>query len=365
MIPFPGTFFKGKTPAEAGDEKEGSKVTGVEALIFSQEEINKMLKLKDGRARITPDGLYQIRYRRDGYNKQFTSKDPKIAKELFREWVKSVNDERKAVLPKKTQCFTDFARRYFETVKRQNVSAMTYETMMRTLQLHILPTLGDFPFRRITPMKCQELLNGLLDEGKGRTAESVKFLLSEIFRAAVGEGLLSSNPMQYVKIPRHIRENGSALSLDEIRAFIKACASSPYRKQFMLLLYTGIRRNELHGAIFNEDFIEVENGKRRTGQRKTTRRIPIAPGLKAFLPLNEEELAVQNDVLTGNFKKLCPAHHLYDLRHTFTTRALESGIAKELVDVWTAHADKRDMTASVYTHFSAEFQLKEIEKLDF
>lgn len=39
--------------------------------------------------------------------------------------------------------------------------------------------------------------------------------------------------------------------------------------------------------------------------------------------------------------------------------------SKALVDVWTGHSDNRDMTASVYTHFSEDFQLREIEKLHF
>ena len=109
----------------------------------------------------------------------------------------------------------------------------------------------------------------------------------------------------------------------------------------------------------------VACGKRRKGQRQQYRKIPIAPALRPFLPLSERDLAVKNDVLTGNFKKLCPDHHLYDLRHTFTTRCQECGIAKQLVDLWTGHSDNRDMTASVYTHFSEEYQLREIEKLEF
>ncbi len=171
--------------------------------------------------------------------------------------------------------------------------------------------------------------------------------------------------MQFVKIPEHQRQNGQALTRREIAELTAACRKSPYRQLFMLYLYTGIRRNELHGATFDENFITVPCGKCRTGQRQQYRKIPIAPDLRRYLPIDAGLLQVKNDVLTGNFKKLCPAHHLYDLRHTFTTRAQESGINKTLVDVWTGHRDNRDMTASVYTHFSDEFQLAEILKLDY
>ncbi len=339
--------------------------TRAEAPFYSEEEIKRMPKLKDGRFRKTRDGLWQVRYRRDGFDKQFTSKNLNTVKDAFREWVRSVNDEKKDALPKKTQIFFDFSERYFLQVKRANVEKQTYETQHRCAELHIYPKFGALPLRQITPMKCQELLNGILAEGKGRTAETVKFILGEIFRAAVGERIITSSPMQYVKIPRHIRENGKALSLDTVRAFVAAIDNSPYRKQFLVFLYTGIRRDEIHSLQIEGDFVSVICGKCRKGQKKRRRKIPIAPELRAVLPLSEEDLAVENDVLTGNFKKLCPAHHLNDLRHTFISRCQECGIAKTLVDVWTDHTDKKDMTAGVYTHFSEEYQLREMEKLKF
>ncbi len=336
-----------------------------DATFYSEEEIKRMPKLKDGHFRKTRDGLWQVRYCRDGFNIQFTSKNKKVVVDKFREWARSVNDGGKERLPQKTQLFGDFAERYFTEVKRVNVEEITYSTQHRCFELHILPQFGQLPLRQITPMKCQQLLNGLLDEGKGRTAESVKFLLGEIFRAAIGEKLITSNPMEYVKIPRHIRTNGSSLSLSEVAAFVSKAKGSPYYRQFMVYLYTGIRRDELHSLQVEGDFISVICGKCRKGQKKRRRKIPIPPDLRPLLPLSEKEINVKNDVLTGNFKKLCPAHHLYDLRHTFTTRALESGISKTLVDVWTGHKDARDMTATVYTHFTDDFQLREIEKLDY
>ncbi len=324
-----------------------------------------MPRLKDGRFRITRDGLWQVRYRRDGYDIQITAKKKQEVVDRFREWVRSVNDGKKDQLPKKKQLFFDFAEWYFNEVKRVNVEKATFDTQHRCAELHIYPTFGGLPLRQITAAKCQELLNGLLAQEKARTAETVKFILNEVFRAAMGEKLLTDNPMNFVKIPKHQRQNGTALSLEEIRKFLKACENSPYRKQFALYLYTGIRRNELHGATLDGNFITVPCGKCRKGQKQQYRKIPLAPALRKYLPISADELAVKNDVLTGNFKKICPEHHLYDLRHTFTTRALESGISKPLVDVWTGHKDNRDMTATVYTHFTDKFQLREIEKLDF
>ena len=274
----------------AANQSKSNSVTRVETSFYNEEELKGMPKLKDGRTRITPDGYYQIRYRKDGYDIQFTSKHLEVVKFKFKEWVKSINEEKTARLPKKPQNLKGFAERYFEEVKRQNVSRVTFINLKRLLEVYIYPTLSDLPIKSITPLKCQALLNGILAEGKGRTAEDVKIILNEVLRAAVGEKLITENPMQFVKIPKHQRQNGQALSMQEIAEFIEACKSSPYQKLFMLYLYTGIRRNELHSAQIDENFITVACGKCRTGQKQQYRKIPLAPNLRQYLPISAEEL---------------------------------------------------------------------------
>lgn len=355
---------KPAAPANEAGDKEGGKADAREwTLDYSQEEIIKMPKLKNGRTRITRDGLYQIRYRRDGYNVQFTAKEKKMAMERFREWVKSVNGEQRLPLPKKFEYFGDFAESYFQNVKRINVDEETYKGQYRTYQLHIEPKLGKMRIKQIGAIKCQELLSELLDKGRGRTCETVRWILNEIFNSALGEKLITDNPMRYVKVPKHIRNKGKRLTQGEVAYFIEACKQSGFQKCFMVFLYTGIRRNELYSAVFDENFVTVENGKRHKGQPRTWRKIPIAPALREYLPLLPEDIPESNDTLTKVFKKIMPNNSLKDLRHTFSTRAQECNISKELVDVWTAHIDNKDMTSAVYTHFSEEYQLEEIKKL--
>ncbi len=353
LVHFPGMKEDSETNAQE------------EAIFYSQEEIDKLPRLRDGRYRMTRDGLHQIRYRREGFNVQFTSKDKKTVVKRFREWVRSVNDETRDRLPVKSETFEQFASRYFEKVKIANVETQTYEDLKKQARRHIYPIIGKLKLKQISPLRCQEVLLHQIEANHGRTAETLKNLLNEILRAAVGEHLIRENPMNFVKIPKHERELGVSLTLEEARAFIEACERSPYQKQFMTLLYTGIRRGELKSAMIDEGFVTVRNGKCRKGQRPTFRRIPIAEGLRAYFPLSPADLTVKEDVLTRNFKKLCPNHQLKDLRHTFTTQAIQCEIPKELVDVWTAHVDKKDMTTAVYTHFSAEFQLEMIRRFHF
>ena len=61
------------------------------------------------------------------------------------------------------------------------------------------------------------------------------------------------------------------------------------------------------------------------------------------------------------FKKLCPNHHLHDLRHTFITRCAECGVNVNVCQQVVGHSTA-DMTLNVYMHVLDEFKRKELEK---
>ena len=74
---------------------------------------------------------------------------------------------------------------------------------------------------------------------------------------------------------------------------------------------------------------------------------------------------VRPDALTQAFKRLMPAHHLHELRHTFITRCQECGVPREVVSVWAGHAADGTQTSNVYTHFSREFMREQAQKVDY
>ncbi len=77
----------------------------------------------------------------------------------------------------------------------------------------------------------------------------------------------------------------------------------------------------------------------------------------------DELRAVRPDALTQAMKRLMPAHHLHELRHTFITRSQECGVSREVVSVWAGHAADETQTTKVYTHFSKEFMKREGQKV--
>lgn len=266
--------------------------------------------------------------------------------------------------------FNEFAEQWCEVVKKPTVKAVTFNSIVINYKAHIKPYFRGKYVDEITAMQIQPLFNKLSEAKISRAAQSVKQFLNQIFNAAIAERLITFNPMQGVKVLKHHNKNGVALTVEEERAFLRALEVSPYKLTYALMLFCGMRRGELASARIESGFIVVKDGKRRISDVETERRIPITPMLQPYLQnVSEADFkkacALSSDKLSREFKKLCEAHHLHELRHTFITRCQECGIAREVVSVWAGHAADTTMTSNVYTHFSAEFMLAEAKKVDY
>lgn len=264
----------------------------------------------------------------------------------------------------------EFAATWFETVKKPTVKPITYQSFIALANVHIYPYFNNKKIRDITAMQIQPLFTSLTVAGKTKAAVTLRMLLSQIFRAAIGERIITLNPMDGVAVLKHHAKKGVALTYEEERAFLIALGKSKYLLTFTLMLFCGMRRDELKSAERSEYFITVKDGKKRLDEPESRRKIPITPMLRKYLlNVSEEEFAqaisYSNDLLSREFKKFCPKHHLHELRHTFITRCQECGVSREVVSVWAGHASDNSMTSNVYTHFSEEFFISEANKIDY
>ena len=103
--------------------------------------------------------------------------------------------------------------------------------------------------------------------------------------------------------------------------------------------------------------------------KEKIRAIPISPMLAKVLPyINLDEIkTLPLNVLTNRFRKLCPGHHLHDLRHTFVTRGQECGIKREYVSLWAGHKADNSVTSNIYTHLgqNKQVQIAEMQKYNY
>lgn len=321
--------------------------------------------------RIKPNGVYEIRCTINGVPISGSSKDLDIAVKKFLDSLVQADKSGKQKKPvRRRVTFNEFAQQWFEIVKKPTVKANTYRSYLEVYRTHIEPFMRGKAIDELTAMGVQPLLSNLYKKGQTKTAELVRLILNPIFKAAIAENLISLNPMDGVQILKHHSKGSTALTYAEELEFLQKLENNPYGLTFKLMLYGGMRRAELRTLKISGNFIIVKNAKQRLSEIESERKIPITPMLVRHLHgVTEKEIkqaiGYQGDCLSRNFKKLCPNHHLHELRHTYITRCQECGVPREVVSVWAGHAADNTMTSNVYTHFSENFLLSEAKKVDY
>ncbi len=331
--------------------------------IFNREWFEKHLRKK-------PNGIYEIRCTINHVAYSGAGKTIDTAAENFiKSIAESGKNSNKQKAASRRVLFNDFAEKWFKLIKKPVVKATTYSNYLNVYAVHIEPFFKNKNLDSITAMQIQPLLLKLERKKIYNILRNVKLLLSQIFQSAVGERLISFNPMEGVHTVKHETKKSTALTvIEECSILDRDC---PYKLSYILLLFCGMRRGELCSARIEGKFIIVDDGKLRVGQTQTVRKIPITPMLARYLDgVSKKEfktaISVKPDILTKTFKnKICPNHHLHELRHTYITRCQECGVSREVVSVWAGHAADKTMTSTVYTHFTDEFMLNEAKKVDY
>ncbi len=333
--------------------------------IFTTKEIKAMPKLKDFSYRYKDNvRTHEFRYRRNGYNKSFSSTDFKQAKKKALEFCKQLNLLEAGALDKNVM-FNDFANDYMQNVKKKNVSFKTFHNDYNRFSNYILPAFKRLKVKDVRAPFIQKFLNDVLDAGHQRTAEALFYILKTILDYAVNTDVIPKNPILAVKIPMHNREVGKVLPLDIERHFVNAIKGNKYELTFAVLLFTGCRPCELESLSIEKDGFLTFRNRKQKNNRIAFKDIPITPmlapyaeRLKVSLPLN------LTSELGKIFSKIVPGYRLYDLRHTFATRCQTCGVPQEIVARWLGHKTDR-ITDNVYTHFPPEHMLKQAKKVEY
>lgn len=346
-------------------------------LKFTQKEISKMpqqirklFRTPDGvvaRVRKKKNGVIEIRCMIGGVRYEGSGKDLATAKEKFIAKISKKNEPpAETDSPLKNSSFAEYSKHYLAVFKKPNICEKAYKNYNGILDRHIIPYFADDNVEDITASRCQGLLNGLLEDGKGRTAEDVKNLLKWILDTAITDKIITVNPMNSVTIPKHFRENGKQIPAAIIKDYLSIPPKSKYDYCLLTLIFSGMRPCELSTVTFDENFMTVKDAKKTKNEKQTYRQIPIHSFLRPYLDKIKEAISANEAEIGRYFRKTFPKEYrLYDLRHTFTTRIQECGATKEWVDYVTAHKAGKNTTSRVYTHFSEEFSVKQMEKLVF
>ena len=272
-----------------------------------------------------------------------------------------------------------------------------------TVENHIRPKLGNKIISQVTPKDIQRLYDKLAQSGNlhtgaglsGGTIYGIHGMLHEALQAAQQTHLIASNPTEQVTVPKFTYGSKQILTEEQLDVFMKVIAEDEIWYDFFYTeLTTGLRRGEICGLKW-EDFDEVAGTLKvcRTVYRETgggltaggtktsagTRKIVLPASTVQVLRERKKSaltewifpnpLKPEQSVNPGSaYRRLkillkragLPNIRFHDLRHTFATHALASGVDVKTLSGILGHT-RAAFTLDTYTHTTGDMQKRASE----
>jgi integrase len=296
--------------------------------------------------------------------------------------------------------FAQLVERWLETTEHR-VGTLTFASYRAHVRFYIIPELGALRADAVRPAHVEKALTRWAtvarnDGHKGHLSpRSVAHIFNTLRSAckwAVRTGILNRNPVDAVSAPRVERREMRALGLDGIAELVAAARGSELEDPIAVALGTGLRRGELLGLRWPDvdlekarlsvkRSVETVDGITRTKPPKTARsartislptsvveilvrRRAIQRERRMMLGLGRDdqgwiftradETAWDPAAFSLFFARLVKRSKLqhvrfHDLRHSFGTLALASGVDLKTVSNALGHS-AITTTANTYLH---------------
>lgn len=186
--------------------------------------------------------------------------------------------------------FSHILSEFLQRHVRKNRSAAETDRLFRR---EVLPYWGDKRIQDISKRDVHALLDGIVDRGRGTTANRTLAAVRRLFNWCLERDILAASPCAGVKPPAVEVSRDRVLSDKEIRWLWQACevVGYPFGTLTKLLLITAQREEEVGGAVWSEfNFADDGPSWLIPPQRAKNRRehlVPLSPlalGLVQTLP---------------------------------------------------------------------------------
>lgn len=278
----------------------------------------------------------------------------------------------------------------------------TWDSYDGIVRNHIKTHLGDKPIAFVTTADIQKMYNHLKKNGRNRahpinnhqladsTIRSIHMMLHEALDTAVKERLIVKNPTNGTTIPKNNYATKQILTEKQLDRFIQIIRQDEKWYDFFYTeITTGLRRGEICGLKWS-DFDEAsgrlkisrtihnkKGGGLTWGSTKTdkgTRNILLPPSTAEVLRNRKQKMQgewifpniykpdepMHPDYAYHRLKTLLrqaelPLIRFHDLRHTFATHALTSGVDAKTLSKILGHTNA-SFTLDTYTHVTTDMQ---------
>ena len=244
----------------------------------------------------------------------------------------------------------------------------TWNQAEDNLRLHILPAIGHYPIHQVERSDIHRILDRLVAEEKGTTANRVLAHTRKFFNWLVERDYLEIAPTDRIKQPAREKKKDRVLSDDELRRIVSALPKmrQAYADFIRMLLFTAQRREEVasmrHAAI--DEAVWRLEGKETKNKKATL--VPLARQARAIVAQNNNPEAIyvfstnadhathvqsyskikkQLDELSG-----VTGWSFHDIRRTVATRLAAQGLSIELVRLILNHTD--NSVTAIYNRHS-------------
>ncbi len=323
---------------------------------------------------------YYTRIRVGGKQVYLSAKTQKELKEKILEQVEYKNKLLNQKSSLKT--FNEWYEEWLVLFKIDKVKKVTLDDYTKTLK-NISNQFRETQLLKITPLM---VVNELKSITKERTKQKAYELLSAIFEKAKLYDVIEKNIFDIIEKPKHQREKGVALNIEEQEKFISNCLiNKQYGDLFLTILFEGLRIGEALALTgddidFEKKYININKAINRANEldsvktRSSLRNVPLFDKTVEVLEnyKNFKENRIFNFSYTAvckNLKKIIkksnlPDFSIHDLRHTFITNCKNINIPEHIIQTWVGHEIGSKVTSQVYTHTTNDVNLVYFNKLN-
>ena len=272
--------------------------------------------------------------------------------------------------------FRQYAENWLTLFKEHKLKETTLRTYRNLLDKHIYPFFGEMPIEKITTNDIQSFYN-LCGDMAHSSVRQMKIILSQVFTSAMEDGFLSADPTKSKRLSMPTKVNArSALSASHYRDIIAHlhCLNLNDKLMLGLLLYTGMRRGEMLGLMWNDiDFdqnilhiarnVTFRSNQPVVGTPKSKagfREIPLCRVLKELLHGNQSgafvvgngDIPLTESTFDRAWQRIGKTIDLHGatphiLRHTYLTELAAAKVDVKTIQAIAGHADIR-MTMDRY-----------------